>query len=59
MLAILTGAATFSGLICYMLYYRFDKMASSRIGMIPLIINAFVMTVFLIMMAPPLADGIR
>lgn len=50
-LALLVGIATIVGLICYVLYYRLDKTASYWIGMIPLIMDAFVMAVFLGMLA--------
>jgi hypothetical protein len=41
------GIATIVGLVCYMLYYRLDAEASYRVGMIPLIVDAVVMTVIL------------
>ncbi|MBN2534553.1 MAG: hypothetical protein JXB88_16840 [Spirochaetales bacterium] len=50
-LAALAGIATVVGLICYMLYYRLDKTASYRSGMIPLAADALVMTVFLAVLA--------
>ncbi|HZK88418.1 MAG TPA: hypothetical protein VFC27_04610 [Anaerovoracaceae bacterium] len=46
-LSALTGIAFVAGLICYILYYRLDGTASYWDGMIPLIIDAFVMSVFL------------
>jgi hypothetical protein len=46
-LTLLVGIATIVGLFCYVLYYRLDKTASYWIGMIPLIMDAFVMAVFL------------
>jgi hypothetical protein len=50
-LAALAGIATVAGLVCYVLYYRLDEMASYRIGMVPLIVDAFVMTVFQVVLA--------
>jgi hypothetical protein len=47
LLAVLVGIATMVGLICYVFYYRLDKTASYWAGMIPLMIDAFVMAVFL------------
>ena len=46
-LAALVGIATVAGLICYMLYYRLDETASYWNGMVPLTTDAFVMAVFL------------
>jgi hypothetical protein len=46
-LAALVGIATVVGLICYVLYYRLDGMSSYRVGMVPLATDAFVMAVFL------------
>jgi hypothetical protein len=46
-LAALVGIATIAGLICYVLYYRLDETAGYRIGMVPLIADAFVAAVFL------------
>jgi hypothetical protein len=46
-LVIFVGFATAVGLICYVLYYRLDGMASYWDGMVPLITDAFVMAVFL------------
>lgn len=45
--AVLIGVATVIGLICYVLYYRLDGMASYQVGMVPLITDAAVMAVFL------------
>lgn len=50
-LAALAGIAFVVGLICYMLYYRLDKTTSYWIGMIPLATDAFVMAVFLVVLA--------
>ena len=50
-LVTLIGIATVVGLICYMLYYRLDELASYWNGMIPLITDAFVMLVFLLLLA--------
>lgn len=50
-LSVLIGIASVAGLICYMLYYNLDVMASYYVGMIPLITDAFVMTVFLVILA--------
>lgn len=49
-LASLIGIATIVGLICYILYYRLDELASYRIGMIPLITDSLVMLVFMIVL---------
>ena len=46
-LAALVGIATVAALICYVLYYRLDETASYRVGMVPLAADAFVMAVFL------------
>jgi len=46
-LSALIGIAFVVGLICYILYYRLDGTASYWDGMIPLIMDAFVMSVFL------------
>jgi hypothetical protein len=46
-LGALVGIATVVGLICYVLYYRLDGMSSYWDGMVPLITDAFVMAVFL------------
>ena len=45
-LAALVGMATIAGLIAYVLYYRLEGTASYRDGMVPLIADAFVMAVF-------------
>ena len=50
-LAALVGIAFVVGLICYMLYYRLDKTTSYWIGIIPLATDAFVMAVFLVVLA--------
>jgi len=47
LLAALVGIAFVTSLICYLLYYRLDETASYWTGMIPLIMDAFVMSVFL------------
>jgi hypothetical protein len=49
-LVTLIGIATIVGLICYMLYYRLDEIASYWNGMIPLITDALVMLVFLLVL---------
>jgi hypothetical protein len=46
-LAALVGTATIAGLICYVLYYRLDETTGYRIGMVPLMADAFVAAVFL------------
>ena len=46
-LAAIVGIAAVAGLICYVLYYRLDGMASYRDGMVPLITDAFAMVIFL------------
>lgn len=46
-LAALIGIAFIAGLICYLLYYRLGGMAGYWDGMVPLIMDAFVLTVFL------------
>ncbi|MBK5261791.1 MAG: hypothetical protein JJE17_04350 [Peptostreptococcaceae bacterium] len=46
-LSALIGIAFIASLICYILYYRLDGTASYWAGMIPLIMDAFVMSVFL------------
>jgi hypothetical protein len=50
-LAALVGIATVAGLICYVLYYRLDETASYLSGMVPLTTDAFVMAVFLVVLA--------
>jgi hypothetical protein len=50
-LAVLVGIATIAGLICYVLYYRLDETARYWNGMIPLTTDAFVMAVFLWVLA--------
>jgi hypothetical protein len=50
-LVVLTGIATIIGLISYVLYYRLEGIASYRDGMIPLIVDAIVMAVFVGMLA--------
>jgi hypothetical protein len=50
-LATLTGIAAIIGLICYVLYYRMDETARYWSGMIPLIADAFVIMVFLVLSA--------
>jgi hypothetical protein len=46
-LAALVGIATVVALICYILYYRLNGTASYLAGMIPLIVDGFVMAFFL------------
>lgn len=46
-LTILVAITAIAGLICYMLYYHLTGMQSYWDGMIPLIMDAFVMAVFL------------
>jgi hypothetical protein len=46
-LAVLAGIAFVAGMICYVLYYRLDETASYRVGMVPLVTDAFVTAVFL------------
>jgi hypothetical protein len=43
----LVGIAIVVGLICYVLYFRLDGMSSYWDGMVPLMMDAFVMAVFL------------
>jgi hypothetical protein len=43
----LVGIAAIVGLLCYLLYYHLDGMAGYWDGMVPLIIDAFVLAVFL------------
>lgn len=50
-LTALVGIAVVVGLICYVLYYRLDKTASYWDGMVPVTVDAFVMAVFLGMLA--------
>ena len=50
-LAALVGIATIAGLICYVLYYRADETARYYIGMVPLITDAVVMAIFLVILA--------
>ena len=50
-MAVLVGIATIVGVICYVLYYRLEGMSSYRVGMVPLATDAFVMAVFLGMLA--------
>ncbi len=46
-LAALVGIVTVAALICYVLYYRLDGTARYWSGMVPLATDAFVMAVFL------------
>jgi len=46
-LSALIGIAFVASMICYILYYRLDGTASYWDGMIPLIMDAFVMSAFL------------
>ena len=50
-LATLVGIAFVTSLICYVLYYRLNGTVSYWDGMVPLMMAAFVMTVFLGVMA--------
>lgn len=50
-LAVLVGIATIVGLICYVLYYRLDETAGYWNGMIPLIADALVVIVVLMVLA--------
>ncbi len=50
-LAALVGIATIAALICYILYYRLDGTARYWIGMVPLMTDALVMAVFLVLLA--------
>jgi hypothetical protein len=50
-LSILVGVATIVGLVCYVIYYRLEGIASYRVGMVPLATDAFVVAVFLGMLA--------
>lgn len=50
-MAVLVGIATIVGVICYVLFYRLDGMSSYRVGIVPLATDAFVMAVFLGMLA--------
>ena len=45
------GVATVAGLICYVLYYGLDDTARYRIGMVPLLADALVTAVFLVLLA--------
>ncbi|NTV89302.1 MAG: hypothetical protein HGA22_02910 [Clostridiales bacterium] len=46
-ISMLVVIALIAGLICYVLYYRLDKSSSYIVGMLPMIIDACVMSVFL------------
>lgn len=48
-LALLVAIAVIIGLICYVLYYRLDGLRSYYDGMIPLMADALVMAVILVM----------
>jgi hypothetical protein len=50
-LAILVALATGAGIVCYILHYRLDEISRFWNGLIPLIVDAGVMTVFLAMLA--------
>jgi len=50
-LAALVGIAIVVGMNCYVLYYRLNGMSSYLDGMVPLMTYAFVMAVFLCMLA--------
>jgi hypothetical protein len=50
-LATLVMLATGTGIVCYILYYRLDEISRFRNGLIPLIVDAGVVTVFLVMLA--------
>ncbi len=46
----LIGIAIVASLICYVLHYRLDNTASYYNGMVPLTVDAFVMTIFLVVL---------
>jgi len=50
-LATLVILATGAGIVSYILYYRLDEVSRFWYGLIPLIVDAGVMTVFLVMLA--------
>lgn len=50
-LAVLVGAATVAGVICYVAYYHLSSAAGYREGMVPLAVDAAVMAVFLAVQA--------
>ncbi len=50
-LAALVVLATGAGLVCYVLHYRLDEVARFWNGLIPLMVDAGVVTVFLAMLA--------
>jgi len=50
-LATLVMLATGTGIVCYILYYRLDEISRFWNGLIPLIVDAGVVTVFLMMLA--------
>ncbi len=52
-MAVLLGTATLAGLICYVLYYRLDEITRYHVGMVPLAADAFVMALFLSLLAIP------
>ena len=43
--------ATGTGIVCYILYYRLDEISRFWYGLIPLIVDAGVVIVFLMMLA--------
>jgi len=51
MLVTLVVLATGVGIVCYILYYRLDEVSRFWNGLIPLIVDAGVVTVFLAMLA--------
>jgi zinc transporter ZupT len=50
-LAILVMLATGVGIVCYITYYRLNEITRFWNGLIPLIVDAGVMIVFLVMLA--------
>lgn len=50
-MAILVGIVIIVGVICYVLYYRLEGMASYRVGIVPLATDAAVLAVILGMLA--------
>ena len=47
---VLVGIAFAAGMVCYVLYYSLDENARYIAGMVPLITDALVMAVFMVMM---------
>ena len=50
-LTVLLALATGVGIVCYVLYYRLDEVSGFWNGLIPLIVDAGVVTVFLVVLA--------